>query len=253
MAENRFGGERLDSKSALSKNNLLEHLVRYIMVAGDKSGHVLDVGCGSGHGSSVLAKHFKKVTGLDNSAEALDYARKNWGKSNITYREGSALDIPFKDNTFDSIAAFEVFEHMPDWKKFLSELKRVAKPKALIYLSTPNKSVYSPGTKKPINPHHFFEMTESEFYKALENYFEINHFYGQRTPIYNDHWIWSVVNPFLFTFKAIIPYKVNNTVKLKIINWIKPELESSDIVFSEDKADQKRSRFLLAICINRKN
>jgi ubiquinone/menaquinone biosynthesis C-methylase UbiE len=252
MNQNRFGGERLDSKNQLAKNNLLEHLARYDLVKPNLDQVILDIGCGSGHGSNSLSSKFKKVYGVDVSAHAIEYAKTNWQVPNIEFIVGSGTEIPFGENTFDAVTAYEVFEHICDWQKFLTEIKRVSKPGAIIYISTPNKTLYSPGTKKPINPHHCFEMTEEEFKEALGKFFTINEFYGQRTPIYNDHWVWNVVNPVLFTFKSIIPYKWNNTLKLKIINWIKPELELSDIVLKTDPVWVKRSRFVVAVCINNK-
>lgn len=251
MKENKFGGERLESKSNLSKNNLLEHLVRYNLLPGGDL-HVLDLGCGAGHGSNMLSKKYSKVTALDISSEAIQYAKENWAASNIDFVVGDSMNLPFPDDTFDVVASFEVFEHLADWRKFLSEVRRVLKPEGLIYISTPNKTLYSPGTKKPINPHHVFEMTIPEFKEALSGYFTIQEFYGQRTPVYNDHFIWKIVNPILFTFKGIIPYKVNNTLKLKIINWIKPELEMSDIVLKNDASWAEKSRFVIAVCRNAK-
>jgi ubiquinone/menaquinone biosynthesis C-methylase UbiE len=250
--QNRFGGERLDSASALSKNNLLEHLIRYKFVAGNSNQIALDIGCGSGHGSSTLAQKFKEVHGVDISHEAIDYAKTYWQQPNINFKVGDSLNIPFPDNTFDVVVAFEVFEHLTDWRKFLSEIKRVLKPDGIVYISTPNKTLYSPGTKKPINPHHIFEMTIPEFKAALSEFFALKTIYGQRTPVYNDHWVWNIVNPILFTFKRIIPYKVNNTLKLKIINWIKPELEESDIILKDDSSWLERSRFMVGVCINKK-
>ncbi len=252
MSQNRFGGERLDSKSQLSKNNLLEHLARYRLVEGVPAGTVLDIGCGSGHGSFVLADKFSAVKGVDVSAEALDYARQNWNNAKIEYKQGSGTEIPFPDSSFDVVVAYEVFEHICDWKRFLSEIKRVLKPGGLVYISTPNKTLYSPGTKQPINPHHCFEMTISEFKEALGGFFAIDTFYGQRTPVYNDHWVWYLVNPILYSFRKVIPYKWNNSLKLKLINWIKPELEEKDIVFGTQESWVVRSRFMVAVCSNHK-
>lgn len=252
MDENIFSGERLDSKSKLAKNNLIEHLARYELVKGKKESIVLDIGCGTGHGANILSRKFKTIYGVDTSEEGINYAKKNWNRKNTVFLIGSGTKIPFKKNTFDVAVAFEVFEHIKEWRKFLLEIRRVTKKNGRIYISTPNKDIYSPGSKKPINPHHFFEMTHKQFRKAMNTYFNIEDFLGQRTPIYNDHWIWKFVDPFLFTLKNVIPYKWNNTIKLKIINWIKPKLESSDIVFSNDPSWIKKSRQMVAICINKK-
>jgi ubiquinone/menaquinone biosynthesis C-methylase UbiE len=251
IKENKFGGERLESKSSLSRNNLLEHLARYELLPGGEE-IVLDIGCGAGHGSNLLSKKYKKVYGVDISEEAIEYAKQNWKTDAVEFSVGSALAIPFPDDTFDTVAAFEVFEHLSDWEQFLREIRRVLKPGGHAYISTPNKTLYSPNTTKPINPHHVFEMTIPEFDAAVSKYFSLVTMYGQRTPIYNDHFIWNIINPILFAGKNIIPYKVNNTLKLKIINWIKPELESKDIVIRDDPKWVHASRFVIAKCRNMK-
>lgn len=248
---NKFGGERLDSKSRLAKNNLLEHLARYDLVEGDKSKAILDLGCGSGHGSNLLAKKFKFVDGIDISEDAIVYAKKHWGKNNITFHTGSGTALPFKDNTFDIVASFEVFEHIKEWKKYLKEIKRVTKKGGIIYLSTPNKNIYNPWSKTPINPHHIFEMRIDEFKQALKPYFYLEKFLGQRTPVYNDHWIWKIFDPLSYCLRKLVPYKVNNLLKLKIINWIKPELDKFDIIFVDKPEEIKKSRTMIAICRNK--
>lgn len=253
MNTNVFKGERLDSKSALARNNLLEHLARYGLVQGKRrSSAVLDIGCGSGHGTYALSKRFSSVVGVDVSRDAIDYAKKNWNNANIRYLVGSGTRIPFARGTFDISVAFEVFEHISDWKGFLSELRRVTRRGGRVYISTPNKNLYSPGTLKPINPYHCFEMTPEQFSEALGDFFEIESLMGQRTPVYNDHWIWKVVDPVLFFLKRVMPYTINNSIKLRIINMIKPVLEPSDIVFLDRWEDVNRSRFMVAICKNTK-
>src|SRR3989339_547093 len=209
MSGNKFGGERLESKSNLSRNNLLEHLARYRLVANNKNGVgiALDIGCGAGHGSNYLSNKFKQVYGVDLSPEAIDYAKKSWDTTNINFLCGSGTEIPFGDNFFDVVTAFEVFEHIEDWPKFLEEISRVVKKEGLVYISTPNKDIYNPHTKKPVNPHHFFEMRIGEFKDALNKFFVIKKFYGQRTPVYNDHWVWKIVNPILYIFRFFISYK----------------------------------------------
>ncbi len=220
MGEDKFKGERLDAKNKTTKNNLVQK--------------------------------FKKVYGVDISAEAIEYCKRYWKQKNISFLVGSGTDIPFPANAFDVVATFEVFEHISEWEKFLSELRRITKPQGKIYISTPNKDITSPGKVKPINPFHFFEMTEKQFKKALSRYFNIDSFLGQRTPIYNDHWIWKIVDPFLFTFHRVLPFGFGKSLKFKIINWIKPELSPEDIVFSDNPDWIKKSRQMLAICKNNK-
>lgn len=52
---------------------------------------------------------------------------------------GTALQLPFSDHSFDLIIIQDVIEHLNETKFFINEVKRVLKPKGMIYLSTPNK------------------------------------------------------------------------------------------------------------------
>jgi len=249
---NKFAGERLDKADAVSRNNLLEHQARYKRVEGDSKKVVLDIGCGTGYGSARFAGIFKKVFAIDISEEAILSASKKHQNKNIEFKIGSATNIPLPDNAVDIAVAFEVFEHVQNWRKFLKELQRVVNPSGKLYFSTPNKNKYNPWSKTPINPHHFFEMRPGEFRHALQTYFSIDTFLGQQTPVYNNHWVWRIIDPFLFYSRKLIPYKFNNYIKLKIINTIKPDLAFSDIKFSDDPGWIENSRVLFAICTNSK-
>lgn len=52
---------------------------------------------------------------------------------------GSALQLPFTNNSFDLIIIQDVIEHLSDLNDFYTEVKRVLKTNGVIYLSTPNK------------------------------------------------------------------------------------------------------------------
>lgn len=249
MSLNKYKGERLDLDSSLSAGVLVEHLSRYQQVAGTSDSEVLDVGCGAGHGSRLLAKHFCSVKGLDISEEAVrDAERLSGNVTNPTFICGSALEIPLPENSVDIVSAFEVFEHLDDWQGFLRELKRVVRPCGLIYISTPNKNIYSPGRSTPWNPHHRFEMTPSEFREALLSCFTVLNLFGQRTPVYNDNPIWQVLRPMLDD--PAVPSELKNTFKLATCNWIEPDLKVEDVVFSAAEEEIAKSRFLLAVCQN---
>lgn len=102
----------------------------------NRSKSVLDIGCGTGYGTSVIS-----ATGLDVDPEAISYARKHYPNTNFVV--GSALKLPFADHKFDVVISFETIEHFPQTTKFLSEVKRVLRPKGLFILSTPNGKISS--------------------------------------------------------------------------------------------------------------
>ncbi|XP_056899209.1 putative methyltransferase DDB_G0268948 [Takifugu flavidus] len=105
------------------KNLILQYLEK-------KKGqpHVLavDLGCGTGQLSRVLAPHFQEVVGIDVSESQLEQARAVPGYPNITYREGSAEDLPVPDGSVDLLTASSA-AHWFDQSRFLAEANRVLK------------------------------------------------------------------------------------------------------------------------------
>ena len=150
-----------------------EHFARYAFAARLARGkRVLDMGCGTGYGSAELAKQAAKVTGLDLSADAVNYARENFRIANVEFVEGSAAGVPLADNSFDLIVAFEVIEHLADWKKLLEESRRLLAAGGQFVVSTPNKSYYqSTRVVSGPNPYHEHEFEFDEFREALAEYF----------------------------------------------------------------------------------
>jgi ubiquinone/menaquinone biosynthesis C-methylase UbiE len=103
-----------------------------------KVGVGLDIGCGAGHDIEYMAK-----THPNNKFVAIDithsiYKVKNRLKHlhNIQFIRASALDLPFKKESFDFIYSFGVLHHTADPAKGLNEINRVLKEKtaAVLYL-----------------------------------------------------------------------------------------------------------------------
>ena len=103
-----------------------------------KFDRILDVGCGDGNFSVLLAKacKAKEVYGIEISEKGVELARKNGVKA-------FQLDIddeefPFEENYFDVVFAGEIIEHLFDPDHLLDEVYRALKPKGIFVLSTPN-------------------------------------------------------------------------------------------------------------------
>ncbi|MEW6295905.1 MAG: class I SAM-dependent methyltransferase [Candidatus Diapherotrites archaeon] len=94
----------------------------------------LDVGCAYGLITNELNK-IVPAQGIDISRTAVKKAKKNY--PHVKFRQGSVTDIPFPGNSFSTIFAGEVIEHVPDTKKMFSEFRRVLKKNGNIIIIAP--------------------------------------------------------------------------------------------------------------------
>ena len=101
---------------------------------------ILDVGCGGGININRMASNAKRVYGVDYSIESVKLSREvneeyiNQGKVEVI--EGNVRDLPFDDDTFDIVTAFETIYFWPDIEKCFGEVKRVLKPGGIFLIST---------------------------------------------------------------------------------------------------------------------
>ncbi|WP_042262224.1 methyltransferase domain-containing protein [Paraburkholderia heleia] len=158
-----------------------EHLHRYGWAAQTVKGlHVLDIACGEGYGSAILAKYAKAVTGVDISQEAVDHAVELYGNvSNLSFKQGSATEIPLADASVDAVVSFETLEHLTQHDEMLAEIHRVLKPGGFLILSSPNKQVYS-DDRNFHNEFHVRELYFEELDALVKRYFGGVTYYGQR-------------------------------------------------------------------------
>lgn len=99
--------------------------------------NILEIGSGKGGLTRYLSQLGHDVTGIDLDFQAIKDGRKENGDLPILLASGDTL--PFKDQSFDIVISFDVFEHIPDSDKHLSEVARVLKPDGYYILQTPNK------------------------------------------------------------------------------------------------------------------
>ena len=141
---------------------------------------VLDVACGEGYGSSLLAENASKVVGMDIDKLVIAKANEKYGNSKLSFVEGNITQIPFEDNAFDVIISYETIEHVSEkiQKIFLSEIVRVLKQDGLLVMSTPNKAIYTDlvGGK---NKFHIKEFYVEEFEDFLCKEFRNIEVFGQ--------------------------------------------------------------------------
>lgn len=175
----QFTGERFIPGQSNGEIEL-EHYHRYLVASDLVAGkNVLDIACGEGYGSSILAARASMVLGVDISPEAVSHANKRYKAENLKFILGTCSSIPLKNDTVDIVVSFETIEHHDEHDEMMSEIKRVLKPDGILLISCPDKLEY---TDKPgyVNDYHVKELYRNEFVALLSKYFKRHEIYGQR-------------------------------------------------------------------------
>ncbi|MFF5174047.1 methyltransferase domain-containing protein [Micromonospora sp. NPDC000089] len=100
---------------------------------------LVDLGCGAG----LLAPHLSgkgyRHVGVDLTRSALEQAAAH----GVTVVNGDATAVPLADGCADVVAAGEVLEHVPDWRRAVAEACRLLRPGGLLVLDTLNDTALS--------------------------------------------------------------------------------------------------------------
>jgi ubiquinone/menaquinone biosynthesis C-methylase UbiE len=173
-----FTGERFtpETKGKIE----LEHLHRYLFTnAFTQNRVILDIACGEGYGSYIMAHNASYVIGVDNSEGTISHARAKYTLNNLAFMVGSCLKIPVNDGKIDVVVSFETIEHHNQHEEMLKEIKRVLKPGGLLIISSPDKYEHSDKTVYT-NPWHVKELYRKEFEDLLGNFFKYKTLLGQK-------------------------------------------------------------------------
>jgi SAM-dependent methyltransferase len=97
----------------------------------------LDIGCGEGHNTRLLARRGARVTAIDIAEDFVAHAVQAEADEplGIDYRRASAVDLPFPDGTFDFATAFMCLMDIPEADRALAEANRVLKPSGFLQFS----------------------------------------------------------------------------------------------------------------------
>jgi SAM-dependent methyltransferase len=95
---------------------------------------LLDVGCGAGTALQLAHKRGSSVAGLDASAQLLEVARQRLGDADL--RQGEAEELPFADDSFDAVTAFNSVQYAAHPVRALQEIRRVAAAGAPVAVAT---------------------------------------------------------------------------------------------------------------------
>ncbi len=148
------------------------HLVAYEWIAARVAGgRVLDMACGEGYGSDVLADSALRVVGLDANPEAHEHARLRYTASNVTFERG-LVETYGESGSFDAVVFLQTIEHVFDPVAVLEHLRSLLRPGGAVYVSTPNLlTLAAKGAEKSGNPWHLKEYRAEEFRSLCRSVF----------------------------------------------------------------------------------
>lgn len=91
----------------------------------------IDIGCGSGQSTIVLASHFEKVTGFDISEAQIKAAEKDRSLPNIKYKTADCYQLPLPKSSVQLVTSSQAV-HWFDFEKLFTEVKRILVPNGVI-------------------------------------------------------------------------------------------------------------------------
>ena len=174
----------------------LNNPAAFRLIGNVKGQLVLDLACGEGYNTRILARKGARVTGADFSARLIGVARIEEAKERlgIDYRVSDAADLSeFSGNCFDLVTCFMALQDIKNYERAVSEVARVLKNKGRFVFSIPHpcfEMVVDKGNRISTTTRYFgaaedhirwkmerllkpFETTS--FHRTLTDYFSVLH------------------------------------------------------------------------------
>ncbi|MBN2147233.1 MAG: class I SAM-dependent methyltransferase [Anaerolineales bacterium] len=177
--EHFIPSEGLNLQQYIQDGNMagVHHLIRYHWALKVIKDHwptrkIIDIACGSGYGSYLLASKFPKcqILGIDYDPEAIQQARQKYSSPNLEYHQGDAItwNETIGQDKFDVIVSFDTLEHVPHRELMLSNIVQHMSRTGILIFSTP---CGGPLNLQPEWEFHRIEYSAQTLYDFLRRYF----------------------------------------------------------------------------------
>jgi SAM-dependent methyltransferase len=224
------------------------HLVVYEWIAERLSGlRAIDMACGEGYGSDVLARRAASVVGVDANPEAHEHARLRYSRANLRFARD--LVDTFSEPA-DAVVFLQTIEHLERPGDVLDHFRSLVGERGVVFVSTPNVLTLAPkGAPRSDNPWHVHEYRGEEFEALCRAHFASVEMYGLfHARKLRAHELalrlgWDRVHPRL-------------RLTRRFYNWFTPAIAASDFALrpaardggSGGGADMDRALDFLAVC-----
>jgi 2-polyprenyl-3-methyl-5-hydroxy-6-metoxy-1,4-benzoquinol methylase len=143
------------------------HLVVYEWIRRQVGGlRVVDMACGEGYGSDLLAHSAASVVGVDANPEAHEHAKARYTRPGLRFARDMIQTFA---EPCDAVVFLQTIEHVQEPGELLEHFKRIGD---VAYISTPNVlTLAPPGAERSGNPWHVHEYRAAEFQALLGAHF----------------------------------------------------------------------------------
>lgn len=147
------------------------HLAVYEWIAARTVGkRVVDMACGEGYGSDMLARAAASVVGVDANPEAHEHARLRYVRPNLRFERDLVESF---SEPCDAVVFLQTIEHLREPGAILAHFRSMLTAGGAAYVSTPNLlTLAPPGAEKSDNPWHVREYRVAELRALCEAHFE---------------------------------------------------------------------------------
>lgn len=139
---------------------------------------VLEIGCGDGYGAHLISSIGADVVAIDVDTNAINYAKRKYKDTNITFELYDGETIDYADHIFNMIVSFQVIEHVADVEKYLKNIKRLLKPEGIFIITTPSRTYRLKPNQKPWNEFHLREYDISSLKSDIIRVFPNSRLYA---------------------------------------------------------------------------
>jgi SAM-dependent methyltransferase len=149
------------------------HLIVYEWIAERVTGQrVVDMACGEGYGSAVLAGSAREVVGVDANPDAHAHAAAKYTRPGLRF-ERALIEEFDAGAPYDAIVFLQTVEHVQDPRALLERFASLVVPGGTVYVSTPNRlTLAPPGESRSGNPWHVREYDAGELQALLDPVFD---------------------------------------------------------------------------------
>lgn len=194
----------------------------------------LDVGCGEGHNTRMVAGRGARMVGIDVSGNFIRHAREAEERKplGIRYERASAVELPFDAGSFDFATAFMSLMDIPETGRVLAEVLRVLRPGGFLQFSIEHPC-FSPPHRKALR-----DEAGCAYAREVGDYFRST--YGEV-----DEWVFSAAPPEIR--EGVRPFRVPRFTRT-LSEWLNLILDTGFVLerlsepYPNDEAVRERPR-----------